>query len=58
MIPTLSKMNEAIENHVRIHKESIEANSILKQNTAMHVRLDLVTKFCGKHPIHLDYSND
>ena len=42
MIPTLSKMNEAIENHVRIHKESIEDNSILKQNTAMHVRLDLV----------------
>ncbi len=42
MIPTLRKMNEAIENHVKIHKASLEENVFLKQNTAMHVRLDLV----------------
>jgi len=41
MIPTLRKMNEAIENHVKIHK-SREPNFVLKQNTAIHVRLDLV----------------
>ncbi len=42
MIPTLRKMNEAIENHVKIHKASSEEDFFLKQNTAMHVRLDLV----------------
>ncbi len=42
MIPTLRKMNEAIENHVKIHKESGGPNFFLKQNTAIHVRLDLV----------------
>ena len=44
MIPTLRKMNEAIENHVKIHKASLEEDEdfFLKQNTAMHVRLDLV----------------
>jgi len=35
-------MNEAIENHVKIHKESVGPNFISKQNTAIHVRLDLV----------------
>jgi hypothetical protein len=41
MIPTLRMMNEAIENHVKIHKETLKADPLLKQNTAMHIRLDL-----------------
>jgi hypothetical protein len=41
MIPTLRKMSEAIEVHVKIHKDLLNTNPFLKQQTAMHVRLDL-----------------
>jgi hypothetical protein len=41
MIPTLRKMNEAIENHVQIHKEQLKANPLIEHHTAMHIRLDL-----------------
>lgn len=41
MIPTLRKMSEAIESHVKIHKELIKDNSLLKHHTAMQIRLDL-----------------
>jgi hypothetical protein len=41
MVPTLRKMNEAIENHVRIHKELLKANPILEHQKAIHIRLVL-----------------
>ena len=41
MIPVLKKMNEAIENHVKVHKAQPEVNSLLNHHTAMQIRLDL-----------------
>ncbi len=41
MIPALKKMNEAIENHVKLHKDLLDDNPIQKHNTAMYIRLDL-----------------
>jgi hypothetical protein len=42
MLPALRKMSEAIENHVKIHKDQPTASpSLLQQQTAMHIRLDL-----------------
>jgi len=41
MVPALRKMNEAIENHVKVHKEQTEVNSLINHHTAMQIRLDL-----------------
>jgi len=41
MIPTLREMSTAIQNHVKTHKELLRDSPLLKQQTAMHVRLDL-----------------
>jgi hypothetical protein len=41
MVPTLRKMNEAIENHVQIHKEQLKTTPLIEHHTAMHIRLDL-----------------
>jgi hypothetical protein len=41
MIPTLREISTAIENHVKTHKELLMDSPLLKQQTAMHVRLDL-----------------
>ncbi len=41
MIPTLRKMNQAIENHVKVHKELLKDRPLLKQHKAMQIRLDL-----------------
>jgi hypothetical protein len=42
MLPALRKMSEAIENHVKIHKEQLNTTpSLMQQQTAMHIRLDL-----------------
>jgi hypothetical protein len=41
MIPTLRQMNQAIENHVKVHKEMLSQRPLLKQQTAMQIRLDL-----------------
>ena len=40
--PTLRQMNEAIEDHVQLHKEKPEPNLILKYATPISVRLALV----------------
>lgn len=48
MIPTLKTMNQAIENHVRIHKELLKNEPILRQRTAMQVRLDLAHQVLKK----------
>jgi hypothetical protein len=34
-------MNQAIENHVKVHKEVLIDRPLLKQQTAMQIRLDL-----------------
>jgi DNA-directed RNA polymerase subunit RPC12/RpoP len=41
MIPTLKTMNQAIENHVKIHKELLKNNPLERQKTAIQIRLDL-----------------
>ena len=41
MIPTLRQMNQAIENHVKVHKEILSDRPFQKQQTAMQIRLDL-----------------
>ena len=41
MIPTLRQMNHAIESHVKAHKELLKDTPLLKQQTAMQIRLDL-----------------
>ena len=38
---TLRKMNEAIENHVKLHKEEIESNLLLKYTKPINIRLAL-----------------
>jgi hypothetical protein len=42
LVPSLRKMNEAIENHVKIHKEQLKANPILGYQKAIHIRLVLM----------------
>ncbi|MCW4009222.1 MAG: hypothetical protein NWF05_01195 [Candidatus Bathyarchaeota archaeon] len=44
MIPTLRVMNEAIENHVRKHKEELKENPIKEHQTAITVRLSLTAQ--------------
>jgi hypothetical protein len=39
---TLRQMNEAIEDHVQLHKEEPESNLLLKYAKPISVRLDLV----------------
>jgi hypothetical protein len=42
MLPALRKMSEAIENHVKIHKELLNStSSLMQRQAAMHIRLDL-----------------
>ena len=41
MIPTLSKMSEAIENHVKMHKDSLKDNPLMRRQAAMYIRLKL-----------------
>ncbi len=42
MIPTLRVMHEAIENHVRLHKEQLKADPIKEHQTAIFIRLSLM----------------
>jgi hypothetical protein len=42
MIPTLKVMNEAIENHVRKHKEQLIEHPIKEHQTAIFIRLSLM----------------
>ena len=48
MIPTLRKMNEAIETHVKNHKEMLKDNTLLQQHTAIQIRLDLAQQVLQK----------
>ena len=41
MIPTLKAMNEAIENHVKLHKEMLKTNPLMMHSKSMNIRLDL-----------------
>jgi hypothetical protein len=44
IIPTLKVMSEAIENHVRKHKEQLKGNPIREHQVAILVRLSLMTQ--------------
>jgi hypothetical protein len=44
MIPTLRMMHEAIENHVRKHKESLKEDPIKEHQTAILIRLSLMVQ--------------
>ena len=44
MIPTLRVMHQAIENHVRKHKERLRADPIREHQMAIFIRLSLVTQ--------------
>jgi hypothetical protein len=41
IVPTLRKMNEAIENHVQLHKEKTSPNLLLKHTKPISIRLAL-----------------
>ncbi len=41
MLPALRKMSEAIENHVKVHKNQPSLTPLITAQTAMHIRLDL-----------------
>jgi activator of HSP90 ATPase len=40
-IPSLQAMNEAIENHVKVHKELLKTNSVIMYGKSINIRLDL-----------------
>jgi len=42
--PTLRQMNEAIENHIQVHKDEIEANLLLKYTKPINIRLALANQ--------------
>jgi len=44
MIPTLRAMNEAIENHVHIHREQLKTEPIEEHQKAIHIRLKLMSQ--------------
>ncbi len=44
MIPTLRMMSEAIENHIQKHKEHLKNDPIRMHQTAIFVRLSLMTQ--------------
>jgi hypothetical protein len=41
MLPSLRKMNEAIENHVKLHKELLKNSPLISNIKSMNIRLDL-----------------
>ncbi len=44
MIPTLRIMSDAIENHIQKHKEHLKGDPIRMHQTAIFVRLSLMTQ--------------
>jgi predicted RNA-binding Zn-ribbon protein involved in translation (DUF1610 family) len=46
--PTLRKMNEAIENHVLLHKEERESNLLEKYTIPINIRLALAKQILYK----------
>ena len=46
--PTLRKMNEAIEHHVRLHKEKQESNLLEKYTKPINIRLALAKQILYK----------
>ncbi len=42
--PTLRQMNEAIENHIQLHKDEIESNLLLKYTKPINIRLALANQ--------------
>jgi DNA-directed RNA polymerase subunit RPC12/RpoP len=48
IVPTLRKMNEAIENHVQLHKEKTAPNLLQKHAKAINIRLALAQQILHK----------
>ncbi len=48
MIPTLKAMSQAIENHVKIHKDLLKSQPLQRQKTAIQIRLDLAQQVLKK----------
>ncbi len=46
--PILKKMNEAIENHVQLHKKKMEINLLLKYTKPINIRLALAQQIIHK----------
>jgi hypothetical protein len=44
MIPTLRVMNEAIENHVHIHRKQLKTEPIKEHQKAIYIRLTLMSQ--------------
>ena len=41
MIPSLRAMKEAIENHVKVHKNLLKTNPLVMHSKSINIRLDL-----------------
>jgi len=41
LIPSLRAMNEAIENHVNTHKETLKSTPLVMHDKSINIRLDL-----------------
>ena len=52
MIPSLKAMNEAIENHVRAHKETLKTSPLMMHSKSMNIRLDLAQQVLLKASKH------
>ena len=48
IVPTLRKMNEAIENHVQLHKEETAPNLLIKHTKPISIRLALAQQILHK----------
>ncbi len=42
LIPTLKVMNEAIENHIQLHREQLKDNTFREHQVAICLRLNLM----------------
>jgi hypothetical protein len=47
--PTLRKMNEAIENHIQLHKKKIESKPLLNYTKPIIIRLALARQILETH---------
>ncbi len=53
MIPSFRAMNEAIENHVKVHKEILKTNPLIMHGKSMNIRLDLAQQVLLQASSHL-----
>jgi hypothetical protein len=58
MIPTLTKMNEAIENHIQLHRQELENNHLLKYIKPINIRLALARQTIKQLKVVQSRNND